>query len=269
MNLRLLLIVCALSSTAYAESWVCRNNIEIRCASGNCSAEAKDAFTPMSVSFSDSGKMSVCAYSGCWEGTGRVFDSERFLILTGKSLKFSTASNPGQMRQDVAISLDRKDNVAILKAGEFAHPLICESKTPTFEEYKTQVYGGKARPIVFRGNRDAWMFRTRLRRARKSPANFAGHFIFTTWGCGTSCVVGALINAKTGRVYFPKEFGGMGFGFGAPVSDEPFQFQKDSRLFILNGIAANSKQGGTTYLVWQGTRFKKAKFVPSKKDDTR
>ncbi len=31
--------------------------------------------------------------------------------------------------------------------------------------------------------------------------NFAGHYIFTTWGCGDSeCVDGAIIDAKSGDV---------------------------------------------------------------------
>ena len=78
MKFSLILIFSVFFGTAYAESWQCRNDLEIRCVEGKCSAETKSGFTPMSVSFSDNGKMSVCAYSGCWEGTGKVFEDWQF-----------------------------------------------------------------------------------------------------------------------------------------------------------------------------------------------
>ena len=266
MKLRILLTMILLSTHAYAESWQCKNDMEIRCANGKCSTPAKDGFTPMSISFNDSGSISVCAYSGCWEGRGVVNKTKSFLSVTGHNLRFSTSPNNVRMREDILIALDRRDNIATLKVGGFAHPLICTAAKPKFDDYKTSVYSGRTKPIIFRGNPDARMFRTRLRQARKAKVNFAGRYIFTTWGCGTSCVVGALIDARTGRVYFPKEFGGIGFSFGdAVVPDEPWEYQKDSRLFVLNGTPPNSKQGpGTTYLVWQGTRFRQVAFVKAK-----
>ena len=40
-------------------SWRCRNDLEITCGDGACAAETEDGFTPMSVSFDDSGAISV------------------------------------------------------------------------------------------------------------------------------------------------------------------------------------------------------------------
>ncbi len=220
----------------------------------------------MSVTFDDSGSISVCAYTGCWEGTGKVFDGGDFFSLTGHGLKFSTSP---ERTENIAISLDRRDNIAVLKAGAFAHPLICkksgeEADVPTFEQYAVKVSNAKPKPIVFRGNPDARMFRTRLKESLKDGINFAGHFIFTYWGCGTSCIQGAIINAKTGVVYFPEELGGVGFGFGnagLEIADEPLQYRKDSRLFILTGYRGGTEISGVSYLVWEGTRFRLAKFI--------
>lgn len=244
------------------DSWQCRNDIEIRCDAGKCQAE--ESFTPMSVSFDDAGKMSVCAYSGCWEGKGTVFNSGDFLMLSGQNLKFSTADS-ADMNEDIAITFDRKDNVALLKAGSFAQPLICEKDgqsvvLPGFGSYSVEVFSGKPKPITFSGNRDARMFRTRLNDALKGGVNFAGQYIFASWGCGTGCVQGAIIDSKTGVVYFPDEIRVMTFGL---IEDGvmPLQFKKDSRLFILNGTSGEEGADGTSYLVWEGTKFKQVKFV--------
>ncbi len=83
----------------------------------------------MDVRFDDAGSMSVCAYSGCWEGTGTVVQSEHFIVLTGHDLPFSTAPNAEDSQEDIVIVLDRADHVAILKAGSFAQPLLCEQLT--------------------------------------------------------------------------------------------------------------------------------------------
>ncbi len=108
-----------------AERWQCRNDLEVSCGEGACEATAGDDFTPMSVVVDDSGAMSVCAYSGCWEGTGEVVPSRDFLVLIGTDLEFSTSRDPESVA-DVVIAIDRADEVATLKAGEFAHPLLCE-----------------------------------------------------------------------------------------------------------------------------------------------
>ncbi len=269
MIFRLFLVLTILSASAFADSWQCRNDLEIRCADGKCAAETKDGFTPMSVSFDDSGSMNVCAYSGCWEGTGKVFSIADFLTVAGQNLKFSTSPNDAKMGQNISITIDRKDNVATLKAGSFAQPLICEKKTtksntPEFSDYKVSVTKAKPKPIVFTGNREARMFRTRLRQANLGAVNFAGRYIFTYWGCGTGCVYGAIINTRTGVVYFPEETAGIAFGMNIP--DEPLQYRKDSKLFILHGNAGNSEKAGVSYLVWEGTKFRQVNFVPTRID---
>lgn len=187
------------------------------------------------------------------------------MTLTGHNLKFSTS--PANT-ENISISLDLEDNIAALKAGSFAHPLICTQNetadVPTFGQYMVKVSNAKPKPVVFRGNKDARMFRTRLREASKGGPNFAGHYIFAHWGCGSSCVQGAIIDTHTGVVYFPKELAGVGIGFGvagAEIADKPLDYRKDSKLFVLTGYAADAKANGITYLVWERTRFRQAKSV--------
>jgi hypothetical protein len=73
--------------------------------------------------------MSICAYSGCWAGTGEVLRGERFLIWIGHGLRFSTSREP-ESAADILVAIDREDGIATLKAGAFAHPLLCDQAPP-------------------------------------------------------------------------------------------------------------------------------------------
>src|SRR5437867_8720028 len=50
----------------------------------------------------------------------------------------------------------------------------------------------------------AGRYRTVLRDAAKKGPDFAGHYTLVRIGCGTSCVMVALVDAVNGRVYFPR-----------------------------------------------------------------
>ena len=115
-----------LTAAVSTTGWQCRNDLEISCDAEAC--EQQDGFTPMDVHVDDAGAMSVCAYSGCWEGTGTVVKSEPFIVFTGHNLAFSAAPDSEDGKENIIIVLDTADQVAILKAGAFAHPLRCEKK---------------------------------------------------------------------------------------------------------------------------------------------
>ena len=156
---------------------------------------------------------------------------------------------------------------------------IAIGQEPTFGRYPAVVEPVKAKAIDFRGSPGASAFRTRLREAFEGGVNFAGHYILTGWGCGTGCTSGAIIDARTGRVYFPEELAGVAVWFGSGPDDdfETFEFRKDSRLLIIRGTAGPMEEQddvdvvswqGTYYYQWLGTRFRMIKFVPdeSRKD---
>lgn len=109
-----------------ATAWNCTNaDMEVACSEGACNATLEHGFTPMDVAFSDEGAVSVCAYAGCWEGEGEVFTDGRFLGITARDLVYSTDPE-GERRHDLAILLDLDDNIALLKSGVFAQPLVCK-----------------------------------------------------------------------------------------------------------------------------------------------
>jgi hypothetical protein len=110
-------------------------------------------------------------------------------------------------------------------------PLIAmaQGKIPQFKDYPAEAaYKGKNAPLkLTKDNRD---YRTRLRAAAKEKPDFAGRYILTTWGCGTACLVGAVVDAKKGSVTFLP---------GAIYADSrqniAYDYKLNSRLLIIYG----------------------------------
>jgi hypothetical protein len=129
-----------------------------------------------------------------------------------------------------------------------------QRKMPQFRDYPvTDVYRGKTAPVVL--TRDDRMFRTRLKRAAKEKPNFAGHYILTAWGCGTSCLAGAVIDAKTGKVYWWK-FTVCCWGYDTDDQFKPIEFRLNSKLIVFSG-ARNEKDNdnGAHFYKFENGRF--------------
>lgn len=151
---------------------------------------------------------------------------------------------------------------------------FAQSKTPTFKQYAAKVEKIKNVKVNLKSHKTANMFRTNLRNAAKEGVNFAGHYIFTTWGCGTNCSQSAIIDARSGRVFFPEQLEGAGFGFcDLPDDAEPLVYKPESRLLVLNGFKGGDldrENGacGIYYLEWTGAAFKQVRFVKKKRIET-
>ena len=88
-------------------------------------------------------------------------------------------------------------------AGAQARRAQAQRPAPRFEDYPArEVYRGRPAPVRL-DSRRARMFRTRLREDSRSGPNFAGRYTVVVWGCGTGCAQMGVVDAKTGRVYFP------------------------------------------------------------------
>ncbi|MBA3765558.1 MAG: hypothetical protein H0W99_00960 [Acidobacteria bacterium] len=142
----------------------------------------------------------------------------------------------------------------ILLAASLTNTSSAQEKVPQFNDFQVkEQYRGKPHALVLSG--DARMFRTRLREAAKGKPNFAGHYIVATWGCGSACVMGAVIDVKTGRVYMlPATL----CCWTAMVDDQfnPVEFRLNSRLIIFSG-ARNEREGdaGAHYYKFENNRF--------------
>ena len=154
--------------------------------------------------------------------------------------------------------------LAFLSASAFGQ----RARSVEFRSYPAAVEKKTATAIDFKNSPGASTFRTRLREALKDNINFAGRFILTGWGCGTGCSHGAVIDGKTGRVYFPDELMGVS-GYDGP-DGETFTFRRDSRLLIIRGVPgpdlenAPERKEGIYYYEWRANRLRLIKFVPSK-----
>ena len=77
--------------------------------------------------------------------------------------------------------------------------------------------------LDFTSNKGAYRFRTRIREAYKADTvDFAGHYTFVWWGCGSPCQDGVIVDRTTGKIY---EVPSASFGY---------DFMPNSRMLIIN-----------------------------------
>jgi hypothetical protein len=104
------------------------------------------------------------------------------------------------------------------------------------------------------------MYRTRLREAAREEPNFAGNYVLTYWGCGTSCVMGAVIDASTGDVAW------LPFSVCCAMSVDPgFQpinFKPNSRLVVFAGLRNEQQPMGAHFYWFDGREFRFITTVP-------
>jgi hypothetical protein len=129
-----------------------------------------------------------------------------------------------------------------------------QKRVPRFKDYSvSEAYIGQNAPIVLK--RDDMMYRTRLREAAKEEPNFAGHYILATWGCGAQCLMGAVIDAKTGKVFWLPH---TTCCWGTEVDErfEPIEFRLNSSLVVFSGLR-NEKEGddGAHFYKFESGRF--------------
>jgi tetratricopeptide (TPR) repeat protein len=136
-----------------------------------------------------------------------------------------------------------------------------EKPLPRFEDYPAldKFSGHPANPILTTSR--ARLYRTSIRDDVKAGPNFAGRYTIASWGCSSTCVGFAVVDARTGRVVFhPKVL---------QITQVPYQtenvmqFRPDSRLLIIAGEIlpldpdeATAPDGiGKFYYEWTGNRF--------------
>lgn len=142
---------------------------------------------------------------------------------------------------------------------------------PRFEDYSVSVWRGRVAPLNLRSHRHARNYRTLMReQLKEAGVNFAGHYTVASAGCGTGCSISAIIDARTGRAYFPEALFGwtsiMG-DYDIPDSEEQRSFRADSRLLQVVGRPNIGRVGeerygpsGIYYYEWTNNRLRLVKF---------
>ena len=127
------------------------------------------------------------------------------------------------------------------------------TNTPSFEQYPDPVVRLKSSPpprLVSRQDRE---YRTRIAEASREEVNFSGHYVLSSFGCGSSCVMSFALDKKSGKVSW--------LPFTVCCADSvatdamPLSFRKDSRLLVVTGSRNEDGKGVYYY------EFKRGEFV--------
>jgi hypothetical protein len=93
---------------------------------------------------------------------------------------------------------------------------------------------------------------------KEQGSNFAGHYFVIRWGCGSNCLMMAVVDAKTGTVY-PPPLSGVGTELYVPMdpmSDGEIDFRINSTLMVLrNACKEARKECGVYYFDWKNDHF--------------
>ncbi len=129
-----------------------------------------------------------------------------------------------------------------------------------FDGYPAEAWSGvPAKPVL--DTPDKRLFRTALREGAAKGPNFAGHMTIVQWGCGTSCVAWAAVDARTGRV---SKLSGADYmdtnGVGGMLHG--VNFERGSRVLVLAGAPREDQaRAGVYRYLWTGKGFQLLGFV--------
>ena len=147
------------------------------------------------------------------------------------------------------------------------------SLVPKFEAFhEKSVWNKKPAQVDLTSDPEASRFRTVLTEGSKHGPNFAGHYTIVGWGCGTSCLNLALVDAKSGKVNFLTALGVLSEMNVDPSTDHDvgindeflgLRFRRDSSLLVVLGATSGGGRGdGISFYQWTGVDLKLLTFVP-------
>lgn len=137
----------------------------------------------------------------------------------------------------------------------------CQNKTDKKEASDDQIPLSSEKivksKINFNSNPEAEEYKTVItQKYNELDVNFANYYIITTWGCGSGCVNGAMVDIRDGFIYnMPedKEWGGMG---------TYIESDKESNVLKAVAVAQSPDEVEENRKYWEwDEQLKKFKFV--------
>jgi len=150
---------------------------------------------------------------------------------------------------------DETNSAEVAKATASSRAKAQES-LPRFSDFPAgEKFAGTPAAPVFTGA-EARRYRTVIQRQAAAGPNFAGHFTVATWGCGSTCIGFAVVDARTGEIHFhPTVRRAMQVPY---QTDSVLQYRPDSRLLVIAGETegpAEQSSSGKFYYEWKDGRF--------------
>jgi predicted transport protein len=149
------------------------------------------------------------------------------LFFCGLQAQQSAKASELSDKRDTLYSSENKD-VYVLgdRLTKKINDVVIKFETHAlFEDFQAVPVQKKVKKISvdWNSNADAKRFRTRIKETcEKENVNFAGHYCFVSWGCGSECQASVVVDALTGKVY------------SGPMASLGYKFKANSRMIIAN-----------------------------------
>lgn len=129
-------------------------------------------------------------------------------------------------------------------------------QVPKFSQFPAREYSRGPTGRLDLSDPHAYSYRTRLREGAQQGANFAGHYTVVTWGCGTDCATGAIIDALTGHVVFLPNVDSNQMEHERDSDFNSFVFRLHSRLIVFAGQLNDQGEKATFFMDFDGKNFR-------------
>ena len=184
-----------------------------------------------------------------------LLNTDGYLILGDKLAKVKVVNeNEVDIFPTFEILIGYGNDVIIGENIDYDKLKIYKKYQPktAFKDYPAVIYEGKLADPDFSTNPDAKRFITRIKTECANGINFAGHYTLVTWGCGSPCQSGVVVDRKTGKIFD---------GYGTSLGSE---FRKDSKMIIRNVGAIDTTTNlievcaycEVNHEIWTGAEFK-------------
>lgn len=142
--------------------------------------------------------------------------------------------------------------------------LSVERRGTEFDLFPAALFEGPFKAVTLATSQEK-NYRTRIRAASLGSVNFGGEYVFTGWGCGTSCLMFVAVSKRTGKAFFLP---------GHLIRGEPenpereVNYRRRSTLLTIVGTLGDEEESigfGRHYFQITPSGFKRIRSVPLSK----
>ncbi len=185
-----------------------------------------------------------------------LLSTSEYLVLGDSGINVVIAEREEENNNPNCITYKNSYNHVIIldrSPKNLVHVYKRYQPTASFEDYPVDVYQGVLKEPNFETNPKYKRFINRITSECKEGINFAGHYTMVTWGCGSPCQRGAVVDRKTGKIY-----DGIETTYGV-------DFRKKSNMVIKNEGVLDRQTAlieihgaewyELTHTLWNGKKF--------------